>query len=193
MKKIDLTGMVFGNLKVLKLVGKSETNKRLWLCECSCGKNITYSTNSLCSGRTKSCGCKRRKHGMCHTKEYRAWVDMKSRCFNKNNRYYKDYGGRGISVDKDWFDYENFFRDIGKAPTNKSLDRINNNGNYNKKNCRWADTKTQANNKRSNVLITAKGMTRNISQWAMYLKINRATLYDRLFRGKKKFKIDDLI
>lgn len=109
---------------------------------------------------------------------------MKSRCLNKNKKSYSDYGGRGIKVCDRWMKFENFLEDMGERPAGMSLDRIDNNGNYCKENCRWATNHQQANNKRSNRLVTFHGVTKSASEWADDLGINRATLYDRLYRGK---------
>jgi hypothetical protein len=110
---------------------------------------------------------------------------MISRCKNKSQVGYKNYGGRGISVCKRWLTFDNFFADIGKRPSSKhSLERINNDGNYEPINCRWATRKEQASNTRRNVFITFAGETLTIYQWAKKTGIAWTTLYNRLYRSK---------
>ena len=103
---------------------------------------------------------------------YFLWANMKQRCLNKKHRQFKDYGGRGITVCESWLKFDNFLQDMGEKPKNKSLDRIDNNGNYCKENCRWASSKEQARNTRQNFLL--KGKT--LSEWSEILKIKRSTL-----------------
>lgn len=91
------------------------------------------------------------KHGMSDTKTFKCWQGMRKRCFNKNTKNYKDYGGRGITVCERWNKFENFLEDMGEKPDNMSLDRIDNNQGYSLENCRWTDWYTQASNKNNNV------------------------------------------
>ena len=117
---------------------------------------------------------------------YNNWVDMKQRCFNKNNPRYKDWGGRGITVCKRWMIFENFLADMGEKPKGKTLDRKDNDGNYCKKNCRWATREEQQNNTRQNRIIIYKGKTQNLTQWARELKMDRQKLSNML-NYKKSF------
>lgn len=122
--------------------------------------------------------------GFSRTSEYHIWRAMLTRCFNKKHPSSKNHGRRGITVCKRWMKFENFLSDMGSRPsTNHCLDRINNNGNYNKYNCRWATWKEQQNNRRSNVLITFNGKTQTITQWGDELKIGRGIIWKRLQRG----------
>lgn len=183
MKKfIDLKNKQFFNLKVISINGKLDNGGLLWLCECTCGNKKVYPSSSLIAGRAKSCGCKRIKHGFSKTPTYDSWGDMKQRCLNKNNKFFKDYGGRGIKICKSWLLFKNFLKDMGEKPVGKSLDRINNNGNYCKKNCKWSTPEEQSNNIRKNIKIKYQGITLNLSQWSRKLKINNSTLYDRIIR-----------
>ncbi|MDR6555431.1 AP2 domain-containing protein [Paenibacillus qinlingensis] len=153
---IDLTGMTFGRLTVIKLTDKRST----WLCKCICGEEKYILGNNLRRGLTKSCGCLRKEnsselhvtHGKTKIKrssEYNTWTNMIQRCTNPKYTSYIDYGGRGITVCKRWEDFETFFEDMGKKPTsNHSLDRTNVDGNYEPNNCKWATLEEQARNKR---------------------------------------------
>lgn len=114
---------------------------------------------------------------------YRRWLDIKKRCFNKNSTSYKNYGGRGITMSNEWLVFKNFKNDMGKTFKKElSIERINNDGNYTKNNCCWADNITQVNNSRK--VLNAKkisymGITDTISHWAKYLKIKRTTIDQR--------------
>lgn len=125
------------------------------------------------------------RHGYVRTKVYRTWHGMKARCYNQNNQKYPDYGGRGIKVVKRWREkFENFLEDMGEPPSkNHSIDRINNNGNYCKSNCRWATIEQQANNKRNNRIITYNGKTQTLPRWARETGIDRRTIMKRIGYG----------
>lgn len=115
---------------------------------------------------------------------YRIWEGLKNRCRNPRNRAYKYYGGRGITVCERWLDFDNFLRDMGLPPKEGSLDRINNDGNYEPGNCRWATIREQANNKRSNIRLTFQGNTLTLAEWAKRLDIPRTTLVRRYRDGR---------
>jgi hypothetical protein len=122
-------------------------------------------------------------HGMSETKTYEVWERIINRCCNKNDRRYADYGKRGITVCKRWRSFLNFFEDMGEVPHGKSIDRINNDGNYEPGNCRWATPFEQANNTRTNVRLPFNNSTFTISQIAKQIGIAKCTLYCRLKRG----------
>ena len=128
-------------------------------------------------------------HGMSKTPEYQAWNNMKNRCFNPNHKAYSDYGGRGIAVCDRWKNsFENFLADMGTKPSTKhSIDRINNDGDYSPKNCRWATKAEQQNNQRSNRLITIACVTLNIAQWTKEMGFGRNVIWDRLNLGWSEF------
>jgi len=127
-------------------------------------------------------------HGMSGTPEYQAWIDIKHRCFNPNHKRYSDYGGRGISMCDRWLNFENFLADMGSRPTAKhSLDRINNNGDYSLENCRWATKAEQANNRRSNRLITIEDVTLTIAQWAKKMGFGESVIWHRLKMGWSEY------
>ena len=155
----NIIGERFGRLTILEYSYTNKHKKRVYTCLCDCGnvKNIVY--NSLSSGLTKSCGCLKKeksqatglknkdsgKHNMSNTSTYRSYVDMKNRCYNKHSKKYYRYGGRGITVCDRWLEsFENFLEDMGEKPNGLTLDRIDNNGNYEPNNYRWA-TITQQN------------------------------------------------
>lgn len=120
------------------------------------------------------------RHGMSKSKIHHTWKNMKARCFNKARAGYKDYGGRGITVCERWLVFENFFADMGDCPDGKSLDRIDNNGNYGPENCRWATRLEQSHNSSRPTLLTYDGETKNLSEWSKQLGINCTTLLERL-------------
>lgn len=161
---IDLTGQRFGMLTVLG-PRRSELEKSgttvYWLCKCDCGASSWVAARHLRNGHTQSCGCfrsikttaEKTKHGKRWTKEYIIWAGMIQRCQNPNHQSYALYGGRGISVCDRWLGeggFENFLDDMGPAPSAAhQIDRFpNNDGDYEKSNCRWATIKQQARNRR---------------------------------------------
>jgi len=161
-KTIDLTGKQFGRLTV---IGKSANRhgRLYWSCVCDCGKSKAIAGRHLSSGATQSCGCLKatnpsnRKHGLTGTKTYRAYVHMIDRCYNKRDKSYKHYGGRGIAVCDRWKEsILHFVEDMGLSPEGLTLDRINCDGDYEPENCRWATQKVQQNNRRNNVVINGK-------------------------------------
>ena len=152
-RRVDLTGKIFGRLTVLSFSHVNSNSKREWSCQCSCGNIKAVSGYCLTSGKTKSCGCILKTHGLYGTDIYTTWNNMVQRCTNKNLDSYIHYGGRGIGVCSRWLDDpRNFYEDMGDIPYGKSLDRINNNGNYNSSNCRWATNVEQAQNTRGTKL-----------------------------------------
>ena len=158
-KFIDLSGQKFSRLLVLSVASRGKKVK--WLCKCSCGNETLVVADQLKSGHTKSCGClqkekvkitglKNKKHGYNGSKELNALSNAIGRCYNKNDSSYEEYGGRGITVCKEWRENTvSFLNDMGTAPSgNFSLDRIDNNLGYSKDNCRWASWRQQNHNKR---------------------------------------------
>lgn len=169
----DLIGARFGFL-VVRSVYKQ--NGRTWcVCDCDCKNTKTVRKDHLTSKRIVSCGCygktiigaRSKTHGMSGKRIYRIWKGMRNRCENINVPNYNLYGGRGISVCDEWHSFKVFnewalsngYRD------DLSIDRIDNNGNYCPDNCRWADRKEQARNRRSNITISCNGSTKLISDW----------------------------
>ena len=173
MKEIVKVGNKYNRLTAIKFVEMRGT-QQYWLFHCDCGKKKVICAGFAKRGKSKSCGCLQREvakeigknikiHGMHGTRTHRSWMAMKNRCLNKNAERYNYYGGRGITICKEWLKFENFYSDMGVRPQGKSIDRINNNGNYLKSNCKWSTPKEQANNRRR----------RNVSNW--YLEKRNAT------------------
>jgi len=185
--KRNLLGQRFGKLTVIAYAGRNQFDHHLWLCRCDCGNEKTSTTSSLCAGRTIACGCysPHRTHGMSKTPEYKIWTAMVQRCTTVKHQAYKDYGGRGIKVCERWrHSFENFLDDMGKRPSPLySLDRIDNDGNYEPGNCRWATQTEQTNNQRNNHIVEFNGESLTINQWAEKTGINSTTIHQRIKRG----------
>lgn len=146
----DLTGQKFGLYTAVERFKNTKRNEWLYKCICECGTESIVAGYRLKNGLTKKCPhCRVKTHGMTYTATFKTWQDMLGRCFNKNHKSYKYYGGRGITVCSRWKElFQNFFDDMGIKPDKLSLDRINNDGNYEPSNCRWATSKEQRNNQR---------------------------------------------
>lgn len=151
-----MIGGIFGRWTVIAATGESRNGKILWLCRCDCGVERKVVAGNLCSGISKSCGCRKIeqirkaqfKHGR-NTSDptYQVWTSMRNRCRNPKCQRYDRYGGRGIKVCERWESFENFLADMGERPNDLQLDRRDNDGNYEPSNCRWATRGEQARNR----------------------------------------------
>ena len=190
-KPLDLTGERFGRLIVIERSNNSKSGKTKWLCECDCGNRTVVFSTSLIRGLTHSCGCLNRelaseraaKHLLSNSRLYKTWSGIKKRCHNSKSKSFSIYGGRGISICKEWDnDFQEFYEwSISHGyRDNFSIDRIDVNGNYYPENCRWVDRLTQANNCRTNHYLTFNGKTQSIAEWARELGVSDSVIRHRL-------------
>ena len=194
----SIVGMTFGRLIVLSV---SENNKNKVICQCSCPNKTIKEIFKYCliSGHTKSCGClvkeavskTAKTHGMSNTKEYRTFKSILTRCFNPNCKEYKHYGAKGITICERWKNsFENFLADMGKCPPDKtSLDRIDNNGNYEPGNCRWSTAEEQNRNKSNSIKIPYDGKKLSMLEWSKITGLNISTIRNRYIRGYSEDQI----
>lgn len=190
---IDLTGAVFGKLRVISRASNKGMRAR-WHCTCECGKPCIVAGQELRRGQAKSCGCMQyviaaaanRTHGLTRTGIYTAWQAMKDRCLNPANAFYSDYGGRGIRVCAQWIGhFEAFAAHMGPKPSPKhQLDRHpNNDGNYEPGNVRWATPKENARKKRTSHMVEFRNERRCVADWGDVLGMPARLLSARLRAG----------
>lgn len=189
----DISGTKINRWTVLSYAGRVNASYT-WHCRCDCGQERVVNGQHLRAGRSKSCGClqseitaaRNAKHGYSNTPEYDCWRSIKFRCFNSRHKSYANYGGRGITICDRWREsFDNFLADMGHRPSDKhSIDRIDNDGNYEPTNCRWAVVVEQLSNRRNNVLVTRDGVTMTATEFAAQNGISRQALYTRLGRGQ---------
>lgn len=190
MKKYDVCpGMKFTRLTVIEYAQNYK-----WKCKCECGNDVFARGCDLVKGMTKSCGCLRidrvtkmaTKHGDCEKRIYKIWGHIKSRCNSPNDDRYKDYGGRGIKICEEWeSDYTAFksWSISNGYAENLSIDRINNDGNYEPSNCRWITNKEQLRNMRRNRILTFNGESHCVAEWADIVGMSYDVLITRIKRG----------
>lgn len=173
-------GQVFGNLTVIcpSLSVDSNDNRYYWF-KCSCGAEVDIVGQSVLSGNSSSCGCRKFTHAMSKSVEYKTWQAMKARCTNSKNKSYIDYGARGIKVCDRWLEsFENFYSDMGDKPAGDySLDRVDNDLDYSPDNCRWATRDEQNRNKRCNKQVTVNDVVMLVSEYADQINTPRTTVY----------------
>ena len=196
-----MIGNKYGKLTVVST--ENQGKKTLLKCICDCGNVIIRPTYLIATKQIKSCGClksdaikrynasgqhsrSRLKDGRSLHPLYGTWFQMLSRCEKPNYNHYDRYGGRGIIVCKEWHDFWKFVEwsdSVGGRPKGFTLDRINNDGNYEPSNCRWADWRTQTTNKSSNVFLEYNGISKTMIEWCEELNIHPHTLQNRIQRG----------
>lgn len=183
-------GKRYGMLTCLSISPK-KANEKYLVCKCDCGKVKEIRKGHLTSGATISCGCYNRQlaakrlrtHGLSKTKLYITWSNMKNRCYNPNNKRYNRYGERGIIVCEEWLnDFEAFAKWAQSNGYSKNLtvDRIDNDGNYEASNCRWVDATQQANNRSNTIYIELNGRRQTIKKWSKELGLSINTIRDRM-------------
>ena len=200
MKLDNLAGKRFGKLLVLERAenqtSQSGQPKTRWKCKCDCGNTIVVTAQSLKRGSTRSCGCKVSvQQGLSHTRQYTIWQQMVNRCQNTQSQAYIDYGGRGIKVCDEWRGENGFINFYNWATKNGyrddlTIDRINNDGNYEPSNCRWITMKEQQNNRRNNHFLEFSGQVHTIAEWSDITGINPGTIRTRLKLG---WPIEDVL
>jgi len=191
---LNLTGKRFARLQVVRRAASNRAGNTQWECQCDCGAVAIVLGYRLITGNTQSCGCLKRDrtsarmqelkttHGRSKTRAYASWKGMLSRCTNPLDPKYPLYGARSIAICQRWLDFKNFFADMGERERGQSIERNNNDGNYEPGNCRWASAKEQANNTRHNRRLTHNGETLTLTEWANKLGITPGTLHERLLK-----------
>lgn len=183
---LDLTDFEINNIKVISLAGIGNDHRSRWNCLCHCGKNFVATGTEIKRGRVKSCGClQRRINGLYRSRLYRIHHCMMSRCYLPKHSSYSRYGGRGISVCEEWHDFMNFYNwAMSNGYDDKlTIDRIDNNGNYEPNNCRWVTRMEQSNNISRNRILEYGGKCMTISEWSRELGIDKNTFYKRIKSG----------
>lgn len=189
MPAVNLTGQKFGFLTVIERAGASKYKCALWLCQCRCGAMVVRASQYLRTYRPhqRSCGCQHgnRTHGMTDTRPYQTWRAMVKRCLHPSDKDFSNYGGRGIKVCPTWAgSFATFWQDmqVGYAD-HLTLERIDNNGPYTQKNCRWATMAEQRNNRRVSVFVDTPWGRMTVTQAARAAGLKRVTLAARIQRG----------
>lgn len=187
-RKTKYAGRRFGRLVVLGVA-----RPRYLTVRCDCGVTKEVRSADVVSGNTQSCGCLKaeletsnphsRKHGMRQTPTYKKWASMVDRTTNPGCTRWSYYGGRGIGLFEPWRKFENFFADMGVCPDGLTLERRDNSKGYFPDNCVWADKIAQANNRRNNRILTARGLSLSVGQWAIRAGVNESLIRNRLKRG----------
>lgn len=190
----DLKGNKYGKLETIKYIGKNGTKQSWWECRCDCGNTKNVRASDLKRGKTKSCGCIQEEfvsnlnktHGLTGEPLYTVWQNIKARCYNENNPRYEDWGGRGVKMCDEWKDdFESFYSwALGNGyKDGLSIERIDNNGNYEPGNCCWIPNKKQASNTRKNKFVEINGVRNTMAGWAEHYGIDKVLVYKRKYKG----------
>ena len=181
----DLTGKQYGKWTVIAEDFDHPSQKTFWLCRCECGTESSVAGDKLTGNRSRSCRpCHQPQHGMKGAPEYTCWKAMNQRCNNQNCKAFPRYGGNGITICARWKSFENFYADMGPKPSaSHSIDRIDGSLGYSPDNCRWATPKEQSQNRDFVRMITFRGETLCLTDWASKIGIDFKTLYSRLNYG----------
>jgi hypothetical protein len=189
-KAPSLAGERFCRLSVIDRAPSDRKGNAAWHCVCDCGAKRTVLAQSLKSGATQSCGCLSKEilssmatHGRSKDRDYKAWHGMVQRCTNPSHHKWPRYGGRGISICAEWMSFKGFIAGMGERPKGLTIDRINNDGNYEPENCRWATQKTQGSNRGNNRRFTIDGADMTLSDAARRYGISLSAVRGRLSRG----------
>lgn len=192
---IDITGKKFNRLSVIELDKERSTNKRkYWRCLCDCGNYTSQLGCNIKGGKAKSCGClikdvqlisaaKRKQFTKEQVPVRHIWKLMLRRCYNPKDNTYKHYGARGIKVCERWHNFDFFWQDMGPRPSGYSLERVDNNGDYEPSNCKWATQLEQVNNRRTSRLEWLNGRVQTLAQWCREYNRNQRLVNHRLSRG----------
>lgn len=189
----DLSGARYGRLTVVAKAAEKRGRHTAWICRCDCGAETVVSRHSLTSGNTNSCGCYNKdinaarflKHGQHRNPAYHCWQAVKNRCLRPGSAGYEDYGGRGITMCPEWRDdFAAFLRDMGPRPSRRhSVDRIDNDGDYEPSNCRWATQSEQNLNQRRTVFVEVSGELATVHELAAAAGLPSNLVKRRLRRG----------
>ena len=202
MEDSDVVGKTFGRWFVICRNGNTKNKSKQYLCRCECGIEKNVVGVHLLNGKSTSCGCfsaeqvreRMTKHGKTNTRLIYIWQGIKQRCFLETDKHYQWYGARGITICDEWKnDFMSFYNwaICNGYDKNKSIDRINNNGNYEPSNCRWVDHKTQCRNRRSNLLINIDGQIKPLIEWCEIKGFNYKLAWGRYRRGIPAERIFD--
>lgn len=189
---IEAVGEVHGRLTLMALAGSDHAGKTLGRYACSCGNTAIKRVSNVRSGTATSCGCyavettkaRLTTHGLTGDPRFQVWIDMRKRCLNPDSSEHDNYGGRGIEIHPDWLDNPaKFIADMGPRPKGGTIERVDNSQGYTPDNCVWATMSAQQNNKRTNLLLTHRGATATLAQWARSENLPVSTVVFRFHRG----------
>jgi len=188
-KKEYINNTMYGDIQFIKEIGKDKRG-RIGLFKCFCGNLFNKVIYQITSSNCTSCGCKITKNtspeyrGSTFKPEYKVWNNLLTRCNNPKANNYHRYGGRGIKVDKNWYKFSEFYKDMGDRPSkNHSIERINNDGDYCKENCKWATKEEQVRNRSTNIIVTYNGENKILKDLARENNMDFQKLQRRLLKG----------